>query len=905
MSSNATYKIEYAKTGRSSCKASTCKKSIDKEALRIGKVYLSDRFTDDGQTTDWFHIKCFFEAQSRARKTTKKVESTDDLEGLDELGPNDQKLVENYIKEFKESLLKKSTKKKKTTTTTTTPKKDNKAKAGNKGGGSQWTVDPDEEEEEVEEEEEEVEKSAHKPTTTHNSHKRQQQHHQQSKMMTSIDKHNLDNDDDIQESIFKYVKKNPQSSSSGTTTTTSTTSSGSPTQQNKSILKSILSKHWYNDLEPTIINNSFVKFIGNNRDSSCLPRDSREIFTALNSVEPKNCSVVFLGNGPLAKGEWASGYSFCDNSASNWRLQNFRPGTKNLIKAALFERGYISKEDDSEAIQEVLKEVDLPSKTAKEWFRTTAKQGVLWLNTIMTCTEDQDDAEGRLPHEQYWKPVFDEIIRVIFQCRVMDSDNDLGIVFVILGKQLSHLKNRIEIIHSEFMGAVTIEFVEGVSPLLETFHNVNYLTKINTALERMNRKKIDWWKPISDDMEEDEAEEFNHNNCIDIQNVPTSSPPMVPSRSLNGSSTPTKKTINGEVSQLLSSPPISPTTTPVKNNSSLSSPTNNNSILIKPSILTPLSQKSTTTTTTTTSTPKPVKSTPSNSENFIEPSSYNDEDLFESKPKITTPSKPSNNNTAALPLHLVQEDGTKVVLKEGELVSLGRNNLAIRDKVVSRNQAQVKLTKESNGNYFIELTPLGQNPMHIIKNGGHQPLTVNEPVQLKAGDIFLLCSQKYPFKVEARAGAKSSSSFINSPVSPSSTYNSSTNTGTKRKTTNSIDDDEKLAKKLQDEENKSLSQSSSGTTTTTKAPPKAKTSTPKPPAKKKKKTEEDDYYEPADMDDYDDEDDDYIPPGGDKDDDDYTPWASGKTRSHDKPPCKYWDQCYRKNPDHLKQFRHP
>ncbi len=31
----------------------------------------------------------------------------------------------------------------------------------------------------------------------------------------------------------------------------------------------------------------------------------------------------------------------------------------------------------------------------------------------------------------------------------------------------------------------------------------------------------------------------------------------------------------------------------------------------------------------------------------------------------------------------------------------------------------------------------------------------------------------------------------------------------------------------------------------------------------------------------------------------------GKSGKGDRPKCRYWGKCYRKNPDHLKNFRHP
>jgi len=111
------------------CKLAACKKKIEKGELRVGKTYPNDRFTEGGTMTDWYHAPCVFQvgithspaqtarAQShalahslrphrthahaqhlkRARKTTKKIDSEDDLEGYSHLHDNDQKKLSEYI----------------------------------------------------------------------------------------------------------------------------------------------------------------------------------------------------------------------------------------------------------------------------------------------------------------------------------------------------------------------------------------------------------------------------------------------------------------------------------------------------------------------------------------------------------------------------------------------------------------------------------------------------------------------------------------------------------------------------------------------------------------------------------------------------------------------------------------
>ena len=49
----AVHSIEHAKTGRSSCKQ--CKTTIEKDELRMGKTFPSERFTEGGKATEWRH----------------------------------------------------------------------------------------------------------------------------------------------------------------------------------------------------------------------------------------------------------------------------------------------------------------------------------------------------------------------------------------------------------------------------------------------------------------------------------------------------------------------------------------------------------------------------------------------------------------------------------------------------------------------------------------------------------------------------------------------------------------------------------------------------------------------------------------------------------------------------------
>ena len=88
--------VEYAPQGRAKCK--TCKQQIGKSSTRIGKLVSNPFSEDGGMMKQWYHVPCIFDALSRARATTKKIDSTDDLDGFGNLKDDDQARIVSLIK---------------------------------------------------------------------------------------------------------------------------------------------------------------------------------------------------------------------------------------------------------------------------------------------------------------------------------------------------------------------------------------------------------------------------------------------------------------------------------------------------------------------------------------------------------------------------------------------------------------------------------------------------------------------------------------------------------------------------------------------------------------------------------------------------------------------------------------
>ncbi|XP_042046577.1 poly [ADP-ribose] polymerase 1-like isoform X1 [Salvia splendens] len=82
------WKAEYAKSSRSSCK--TCKSSIEKETLRLGKMVQASQF--DGFMPMWNHASCIL-------RKAKLIKLVDDVEGLESLRWDDQQRIRKYVED--------------------------------------------------------------------------------------------------------------------------------------------------------------------------------------------------------------------------------------------------------------------------------------------------------------------------------------------------------------------------------------------------------------------------------------------------------------------------------------------------------------------------------------------------------------------------------------------------------------------------------------------------------------------------------------------------------------------------------------------------------------------------------------------------------------------------------------
>ena len=112
--SETNFSCDYGKR-KANCKR--CKKPIEKGCPRIAK--LVPNFYDDNQglMKQYHHIPCIFEAFSRARATTKKIEDVCDLEGFCDMKDDDKAIIKDEIQKLLQAQGAKKTTPKKSTPT--------------------------------------------------------------------------------------------------------------------------------------------------------------------------------------------------------------------------------------------------------------------------------------------------------------------------------------------------------------------------------------------------------------------------------------------------------------------------------------------------------------------------------------------------------------------------------------------------------------------------------------------------------------------------------------------------------------------------------------------------------------------------------------------------------------------
>lgn len=103
------FAVERAKTGRAKCKR--CKCPIEKGEIRIAK-YVASFFSDGKLMPAWHHVTCMFDAFTKQRASTRRIDDpAEDIKGWEELSDDDRKIIRDKLQQLEKSFSSKVSKK--------------------------------------------------------------------------------------------------------------------------------------------------------------------------------------------------------------------------------------------------------------------------------------------------------------------------------------------------------------------------------------------------------------------------------------------------------------------------------------------------------------------------------------------------------------------------------------------------------------------------------------------------------------------------------------------------------------------------------------------------------------------------------------------------------------------------
>ncbi len=195
-----------------------------------------------------------------------------------------------------------------------------------------------------------------------------------------------------------------------------------------------------------------VKNLLDNYDDEIYAPKYDNLFLALDLCPLDICNVVILGQDPYPKEGDAMGLSFSVN-----RSDKLPASLKNIYKEL---------------------ESDLGIKRSSGDLTNIAKQGVLFLNTILSIETGITNSHSKLG----WQKTTDSIISQI--------SNKGNVIFVLLGAQAHKYEKMIDVNNNYIIKQVH------PSPLsaYRGFFGSKIFSEINEILENENKPVIDWSK---------------------------------------------------------------------------------------------------------------------------------------------------------------------------------------------------------------------------------------------------------------------------------------------------------------------------------------------------------------------------------------------------------------------------
>lgn len=147
--------------------------------------------------------------------------------------------------------------------------------------------------------------------------------------------------------------------------------------------------------------------------------------------------VVILGQDPYKPKGVANGRAFQPNNLSSWSTSsNFRQNSlKNIIRNIYASYNNIEDYDDIPTFLNIVPKIDLGEFNIlppHEWFDSIEEQGVLLLNTSLTCEIGISNS-----HKEIWREFSTELIQFIANSR-------LDLIWFLWGKEAKAVGDKIK-----------------------------------------------------------------------------------------------------------------------------------------------------------------------------------------------------------------------------------------------------------------------------------------------------------------------------------------------------------------------------------------------------------------------------------------------------------------------------
>lgn len=165
---------------------------------------------------------------------------------------------------------------------------------------------------------------------------------------------------------------------------------------NITLLPSAIHPSWQGFL--TSDNLDILKDIENKIGNDFTPRD--KLVLRCMFLDIASFKLVILGQDPYKEIGVANGRAFQPDNLTDWH-QTFRQvSLKNIVRLLYKSYNRIEDYEDIPTYKEVIKAMDshrFNIADPQKWFSCTERQGVLWLNTTLTCRVGESNS-----HKEIW-----------------------------------------------------------------------------------------------------------------------------------------------------------------------------------------------------------------------------------------------------------------------------------------------------------------------------------------------------------------------------------------------------------------------------------------------------------------------------------------------------------------------